>query len=1063
MSSRFMKKIVSSLLLQTIFQFFNQTSAQIEEEKLYDQITSSNWETEYESQNYADCLKTFPDINKMISNELIQSNREYNQQELEDPKNSLMYSIAIEESKVNKDLENLKVMNYFFKNLGRYILLFVCCCFSIIVAVSILANFVLGFVLWQPQDIEIIEKTDENGVITRTPNADSRFSLRLISMLVTTCCSFGSLGLMWTLPTNFMQFSDALNHVYCSNFALYTHMIKPVANNTQWAGVIQIKEVVDEAYNKIYGGTITYNPAPWASAAGYYNTLMGEIDNVYFSRRTIKHLGDRQVKHTPTYLKGWGPTFWPDCLSSKGKFAEFVNKIYYNHKQLFDSLKRLDRSSSPYLQMILHHKMYADGEHIFMISDLKTKMTATLSNWYKLYLGLQDKYFLFIIKYTKKMSIAIWAILLIQLSLFVVGVSLDCVFTFRRHNEVLKKVSAIIWFCINPISSLLVGFIIIFAIISDSYEEQSIILAPYVLNRTFFYSVEGDAFYYNKLPGNFKEILWPCLYQGNSLLTKDRMDNFVKISTIVDDDLSTAIRIANQTNLSGIKIEYDSLISELNLIRSVELHMNSQPEEQFDPVELLIRLNTYMDCGVTPIYRKAFDGNKVWYDIDTKRSCGGFCKAQILIVFHEKDCPPGLAKIKPISGFYFTNSDLDTRKCQYLIDDTGALTDTTDAINNHDNYLQIRDAVSNAHGCIFVQDPTVLRGELYKIFDQYLYRLRVYIVETQVIVDEIKDKLDNLMPPNTKDAIDTLNNDIQTSVLPYLLELKSTIDVLHENITKEKYILNQNTNCNFMKFGLHHLKDKTLIVFDIGKKIVNRGKLCAGMILLMLCGALSNSMFRVIPKVDVIKPIDPTVKVIRKRSVLTISGYEDSKISNMNDVSEINELNVDQNEIINHSQDSFNTKNSSVKPIKTKVEKTTKSKVDDTPKPILKQQRTIKNRFADDTENPQDKTNDIVEIKDDNELIKSKKNDKGLNITRKRSLTNKKLGQGGKSSLNSSVNKSGTSNTLNLKSELRDTMTDKESKNDKSSIDNSKMSMGDTHLGELDDVDAESDEYDNEN
>lgn len=62
------------------------------------------------------------------------------------------------------------------------------------------------------------------------------------------------------------------------------------------------------------------------------------------------------------------------------------------------------------------------------------------------------------------------------------------------------------------------------------------------------------------------------------------------------------------------------------------------------------------------------------------------------------------------------------------------------------------------------------------------------------------------------------------------MTLQSKINVLHKDITKSDLILSQKTNCEFLKFGLHGLRDKTIKVFDIGVTIISNGKLLAGSI-----------------------------------------------------------------------------------------------------------------------------------------------------------------------------------------------------------------------------------------
>jgi hypothetical protein len=85
--------------------------------------------------------------------------------------------------------------------------------------------------------------------------------------------------------------------------------------------------------------------------------------------------------------------------------------------------------------------------------------------------------------------------------------------------------------------------------------------------------------------------------------------------------------------------------------------------------------------------------------------------------------------------------------------------------------------------------------------------------------------------------------------------LKSNVDVLHTNITKPDFILKEQSNCGFLKYGLHALSKKTKKIAEQGKIIITRGNLLAGSICLMLIGALVNSCFRTLPKNSRIKAL----------------------------------------------------------------------------------------------------------------------------------------------------------------------------------------------------------------
>lgn len=111
--------------------------------------------------------------------------------------------------------------------------------------------------------------------------------------------------------------------------------------------------------------------------------------------------------------------------------------------------------------------------------------------------------------------------------------------------------------------------------------------------------------------------------------------------------------------MSGIKNDYANLKQNLQDVSYMKIQMESRPGEEYDPKEILLRLNTYMDCGVSVIYRKMF--GTTYYDLDTKRSCSNNCKTRMLIVFNEVECPSDTVKIQDPTGggvFSFTTADL---------------------------------------------------------------------------------------------------------------------------------------------------------------------------------------------------------------------------------------------------------------------------------------------------------------------------------------------------------------------------------------------------------------------
>ena len=189
----------------------------------------------------------------------------------------------------------------------------------------------------------------------------------------------------------------------------------------------------------------------------------------------------------------------------------------------------------------------------------------------------------------------------------------------------------------------------------------------------------------------------------------------------------------------------------------------AQPGKEYDPNEIILRLNTYMDCRNVGIYRKNHGDH--WFDLDTRRSCGGFCKAHVFFVFNEKDCPANAVKVLPGAAFSWKRENLDKiRQCLYFVGADGQVTDYTDATNLSVPYDEIRSTIGEIAGCSFAQDPTVLRTDLEQIFDAYMNKLRTYVVESRALVGVIDAKLDKLIGTDTMAEIDKLNSHISGTI-----------------------------------------------------------------------------------------------------------------------------------------------------------------------------------------------------------------------------------------------------------------------------------------------------------
>lgn len=265
-----------------------------------------------------------------------------------------------------------------------------------------------------------------------------------------------------------------------------------------------------------------------------------------------------------------------------------------------------------------------------------------------------------------------------------------------------------IWFFIMPFGICISVFTIIFVIFSDTFREISQMTIPYTLNRTFFHSVESDAFYFDLLPTNFKEIVYPCLWEGGDLLTTKNMSQLVSISQRVDDDLKTALSISGRTNLTDIIVVFNSLKDEITSINKLQIQIDEIPNDEFDVKEILKRLNSYTDCSDYTNYSRKFS-NDNFYNINQVTFCGGVCKARLRFVFSALDCLPSDTRLE--STVNWTDAELKsaTTKCLFFVKQDGTVNDYTDAITPHADYEKIRNSIIRIANCDPNQDPGILK------------------------------------------------------------------------------------------------------------------------------------------------------------------------------------------------------------------------------------------------------------------------------------------------------------------------------------------------------------------
>lgn len=148
---------------------------------------------------------------------------------------------------------------------------------------------------------------------------------------------------MLLMPHKFSAFAKDLNYLYCANFVIYAHAIKPVINQTNWVGLLDLKIVANQTYDNLFDTKlVNYTPIVWTNELNNYKSLMKNMDHMFLkdSKRKMTDLKHTTLKKTPSYLHQWGPSYFPMSLSSTGKLASLANIIYWNHKILFDSLQR---------------------------------------------------------------------------------------------------------------------------------------------------------------------------------------------------------------------------------------------------------------------------------------------------------------------------------------------------------------------------------------------------------------------------------------------------------------------------------------------------------------------------------------------------------------------------------------------------------------------------------------------------------------------------------------------------------------------------------------------------
>jgi hypothetical protein len=68
---------------------------------------------------------------------------------------------------------------------------------------------------------------------------------------------------------------------------------------TGWAGLVKINEVAQKAHSNIFDGKIPSLPVPWKPQIAVYNSLMYNVNKLYFTEMKITSLKSKIEKIEP--------------------------------------------------------------------------------------------------------------------------------------------------------------------------------------------------------------------------------------------------------------------------------------------------------------------------------------------------------------------------------------------------------------------------------------------------------------------------------------------------------------------------------------------------------------------------------------------------------------------------------------------------------------------------------------------------------------------------------------------------------------------------------------------
>jgi hypothetical protein len=78
-----------------------------------------------------------------------------------------------------------------------------------------------------------------------------------------------------------------------------TQLITTDTGSTGWAGLVKINEVAQKAHSNIFDGKIPSLPVPWKPQIAVYNSLIYNVNKLYFTEMKITSLESKIEKIEP--------------------------------------------------------------------------------------------------------------------------------------------------------------------------------------------------------------------------------------------------------------------------------------------------------------------------------------------------------------------------------------------------------------------------------------------------------------------------------------------------------------------------------------------------------------------------------------------------------------------------------------------------------------------------------------------------------------------------------------------------------------------------------------------